>query len=66
MAFRKAVRSNIPLLMSFASGTGGGKTYTALEVASGIVDVVGGRIGFMLPSPPEIPPPRPPVILGAV
>lgn len=34
--FKKAVRQNVPLLIGFVAGTGGGKTRSALRVASGI------------------------------
>ena len=34
--FRPAVRENVGLLIGLASGTGGGKTFSAMELASGI------------------------------
>jgi AAA domain len=34
--FRKAVRENVSLLIALAGGTGSGKTYTAMRLASGI------------------------------
>lgn len=38
--FTPAVRANVPLLLGFNGGTGSGKTYTAMEVATGIAEVV--------------------------
>jgi hypothetical protein len=35
-SFRPAVRSNVPLLIGLAGGTGAGKTYSALRLARGI------------------------------
>lgn len=35
-AFKTAVRENVPLLLGLAGGTGSGKTYTAMRLASGI------------------------------
>jgi hypothetical protein len=34
--FRKAIRENVGLILVFSGGTGSGKTFTAMEVASGI------------------------------
>jgi hypothetical protein len=34
--FKPATRANVPLLLGFVGGTGSGKTYTALEVATGL------------------------------
>lgn len=34
--FKPAVRANVPLLLGFVGGTGSGKTFTALEVATGL------------------------------
>lgn len=34
--FRPAVRENVPLLIGLAGGTGSGKTYTAMRVATGL------------------------------
>lgn len=36
MTFRPAVRENVPLLIGLTSGTGGGKTYSAMRIAQGI------------------------------
>jgi hypothetical protein len=36
VTFRPAVRENVPLLIGIAGGTGSGKTYSALRVATGI------------------------------
>lgn len=36
IAFTPAVRANVPLLLGFSGGTGSGKTWTSMEVASGI------------------------------
>lgn len=40
VTFRPAVRENVPLLIGVAGGTGSGKTYSALRVATGLA---GGR-----------------------
>lgn len=37
-SFRPAVRENVGLLIGLAGGTGSGKTFSALELASGIAD----------------------------
>lgn len=39
-----AVRSNVPLLVGIMSPSGGGKTYSALRLATGIQRVFGGEI----------------------
>lgn len=39
-----AVRSNVPLLVGLMGPSGGGKTYSALSLASGIQSVAGGDI----------------------
>ena len=36
MAFKKAVRKNVPVLIGIAGGTGSGKTYSALRMAIGL------------------------------
>lgn len=36
--FRPAVRENVPLLIGLAGGTGSGKTFTAMRLASGIAE----------------------------
>jgi hypothetical protein len=36
IAFTPAVRANVPLLLGFSGGTGSGKTFTAMEVATGL------------------------------
>lgn len=38
VTFRPAVRENVPLLLGVAGGTGSGKTYSALRLATGIAD----------------------------
>lgn len=37
ISFQPAIRENVPLLIGLTSGTGGGKTYSALRIAKGIV-----------------------------
>src|SRR5437868_4709545 len=39
-SFRPAVRENVPLIIVVAGGTGSGKTYTAMELATGMVEAV--------------------------
>lgn len=46
-AHRKAVRGKIPLLIGLYGPSGSGKTYTALRLATGIVEVSGGPIFFV-------------------
>jgi len=41
---REAVRESVPLLVGLTSPSGGGKTYSALRLASGMQKVVGGDI----------------------
>ncbi len=36
ISFKPATRENVPLLIGLTAGTGGGKTYSALRIASGI------------------------------
>lgn len=36
LSFAPAVRANVPLLLGFSGGTGSGKTFTAMEVATGL------------------------------
>lgn len=36
LTFKPAVRVNVPLLIGFSGGTGSGKTFTAMEVATGL------------------------------
>lgn len=38
VTFRPAVRENVPLLIGLAGGTGSGKTYSALRLATGIAN----------------------------
>lgn len=40
----RAVRSQVPLLIGLAGPSGGGKTYSALRLATGIQSVTGGKI----------------------
>lgn len=44
-SFRPAVRENISLLIALAAPTGGGKTFTALRLATGLAQ--GGKIAFI-------------------
>ncbi len=46
MAFQKATRASVPLIMSVTSVSGGGKTYTALLLAAGLAGP-NGRVGFI-------------------
>jgi hypothetical protein len=43
----KAVRTQTPLMIGMVGPSGGGKTYSALRLATGIQRVAGGRIGFI-------------------
>lgn len=43
-AFEPAVRENVPLLIGLTGPSGGGKTYSALRLATGIQTVIGGDI----------------------
>lgn len=45
--FRPAVRESVGLLIGIAGGPGSGKTYSALELATGLVAGTGKRIGFI-------------------
>jgi hypothetical protein len=47
MAFKKAVKSQAKLRAAVFGPSGAGKTYTALEIASGIVSVIGGNIALI-------------------
>lgn len=42
-----AVRSQVPLLIGLVGPSGGGKTFSGLELAHGIQEVVGGDIGVI-------------------
>ena len=64
ITFRPAVRQNVILLIGLASGTGGGKTMSAMKLATGIVgrakafaviDTEGGRASHYAPKPGEEP-----------
>jgi hypothetical protein len=44
---RPAVREQTPILFGIAGASGGGKTYSALRAAKGIVEVLGGEIYFV-------------------
>lgn len=46
LEFKKAVRKSVPLLVSIASPSGGGKTYSALLLAAGMAGPT-GRVGFL-------------------
>jgi hypothetical protein len=46
LQFRKASRKAVPMLISIASVSGGGKTYSALLLAAGIAGP-NGRVGFI-------------------
>ena len=39
-SFRPATRENVALLLGYIGASGGGKTYTAMETATGIMDVL--------------------------
>lgn len=63
-SFRPAVRQNVGLLIGLASGTGGGKTMSAMRLATGIVgragkfaviDTESGRARHYAPRPGEAP-----------
>lgn len=45
LEFKPAVRANVPLLIGFDGASGSGKTFTALEVATGIASVIGEAQG---------------------
>jgi hypothetical protein len=40
ISFRPAVRENVPLIIVPAGGTGSGKTYTAMELAAGMIEAI--------------------------
>lgn len=44
---KPAIRSQVPLLVGLTGPSGGGKTYSALELAHGIQEVAGGEIGVI-------------------
>ncbi len=44
---KEAIRERVPISMAFVGPTGSGKTGSALEVAHGFQDVLGGDIGVM-------------------
>ncbi|WP_066338397.1 AAA family ATPase [Azohydromonas lata] len=46
-AFKPAVRDQVPLLLGNVGPSGGGKTFSALRLASGIQSVVGGDIAVI-------------------
>jgi hypothetical protein len=46
-SFRPARREGVPLLIGLAGSSGSGKTYSALELATGIASVTGGKIAFI-------------------
>ena len=63
-SFRPATRQNVALLIGLASGTGGGKTMSAMRLATGIVgrdkkfaviDTESGRARHYAPNPGETP-----------
>lgn len=45
--FKRAQRTQIPLIIGVSGGTGSGKTYTALELATGLVQGTGKRIAVI-------------------
>jgi hypothetical protein len=40
ISFRPAVRENVPLIVAPAGGTGSGKTFTGMELASGMIEAI--------------------------
>jgi hypothetical protein len=44
---KAAVRSSVPLLVGISSPSGGGKTYSALRLATGMQSVLGGEIAML-------------------
>lgn len=44
---RKAVRQSVPIWIGLGGGSGGGKTLSALRIATGIQKIVGGRISVI-------------------
>jgi len=47
MAFKKAVKSQAKLRAALFGPSGAGKTFTALKIATGIINVIGGRIALI-------------------
>jgi hypothetical protein len=47
MAFKKAVKSQAKLRAALFGPSGAGKTFTALEIAAGIISVIGGKIALI-------------------
>jgi len=47
MGFKKAQRQQRKLRLAIASPSGGGKTYSALRIAKGIIEAEGGKIAFI-------------------
>ena len=44
VSFRPAIKSRVPLMLGIVGPSGGGKTMSALRVATGIQSVIGGDI----------------------
>lgn len=47
MAFKKAIKSQAKLRAALFGPSGAGKTYTALEIGTGITSVIGGKIALI-------------------
>jgi len=45
LEFKPAVRENVALLIGFDGASGSGKTFTALEVATGLAEAIGAAQG---------------------
>ena len=45
VTYREWKRDQLPLLLGFAGGTGSGKTFSALRVATGIAEATGTKVG---------------------